>query len=128
MRHFVKKAVISMVSGLYSEHKSNIWCSMKLQLLMIIAVIASSILTISQRANAKEVNQFRWMEPIAEQHCGEVVVLDQENGSDKGCLVRHSSHSFAEATFYRSFYKGSYSLASATHSNVNPRAPPFSLI
>ncbi len=128
MRHFVKKAVISMASGLYSKYKSNIWCSMKFQLLMIIAVIASSILTISQRANAKEVNQFRWMEPIAEQHCGEVVALDEENGSDKGCLARHSSHSFAEATFSRSFYRSSYFLTSAIHSNVNPRAPPFSLI
>lgn len=102
---------------------------MKIQLLMIIVVIVSSLLTISQRANAQEVNQFRWLELTVEQKCDEILVPDQENGSDNECT-----------TFY-SFRTGSYALtltairsyrfpivANVNDSIHNPRAPPFSLI
>jgi hypothetical protein len=87
---------------------------MKIQLLMIIAVILSSLLTISQRANAQEVNQFRWLEPTVEQKCDEVVVPDQENGSD--------AVTFTAIRPYR------FPIVANVSDNINPRAPPFSLI
>ncbi|RBP84759.1 hypothetical protein EBI01_03710 [Marinomonas rhizomae] len=101
---------------------------MKIQLLMIIAVVISSILTISQRANAQEVSQFRWLEPTVEQRCDEVVVPDQGNGSDNGCVIftqfRTKASTLAPAPFLH------YHLSAVTKNsgNINPRAPPFSLI
>lgn len=101
---------------------------MKTQLLMIIAVIVSSLLTISQRANAQEVNQFRWLEPTVEQVCHEVATPDKDTGSDKGCLFSSLSYVNAPLLQSNSYIYETFSASAKFTRNVNPRAPPFSLI
>lgn len=101
---------------------------MKIQLLMIIAVIISSLLTISQRANAQEVNQFRWLEPTIEQRCDEVVVPDQDNGADSGCIVLTPFRIHASTLTQTSFLNYRFPVIAKVSDSINPRAPPFSLI
>lgn len=102
---------------------------MTAQLLMIIAVILSSLLTISQRANAQEVSQLRWLEPSVEQRFHEVIAPDQELDSDNSFTVssshinRHSSKLESTLPVYSNFSK-----QEKINSNISPRAPPFSLI
>jgi hypothetical protein len=102
---------------------------MKTQLLMIIAVVLSSLLTVTQRANAQEVSQLRWLEPTLDQRFNEVVAPDQELGSDNGYIVPSSSTLKASNTssskhlFYYYFPN-----ANKINGSINPRAPPFSLI
>lgn len=101
---------------------------MKIQLLMIITVIISSLLTISQRANAQEVNQFRWLEPTVEQRCDEVVVPDQDNGSDSGCVIFIPFRAQSSTLTPTSFLNYRLPIIPKISSSINPRAPPFSLI
>lgn len=101
---------------------------MKIQLLMIITVIISSLLTISQRANAQEVNQFRWLEPTVEQRCDEVVVPDQDNGADSGFIVFIPFRTHPSALTPTPFLNYRLLVIAKISSSINPRAPPFSLI
>jgi hypothetical protein len=101
---------------------------MKIQLLMIIAVFISSILTISQRANAQEVNQFRWLEPTVEQRCDEVVVPDQDNGSDSGFVVFASYRNNVPILNFTPFLNYHLPATTKISTSINPRAPPVSLI
>ncbi|BFM48298.1 hypothetical protein [Marinomonas sp. THO17] len=73
---------------------------MKTQLLIILAVLLSSLLTVSQRANANEVSQLRWIEPAIEQAFTETSVADQEISSDKDI---GQNQSFLPLTFVRKF-------------------------
>lgn len=100
---------------------------MKTQLLMIIAVIASSLLTISQRANAQEVT-LRWLEPTIEQVCHEVVTPDKDTGADKGGLLLSYSYVTAPLLPTNSYIYDTFTSSAKVTRNVNPRAPPFSLI
>ncbi|MFT2099726.1 hypothetical protein ACMUMQ_15445 [Marinomonas sp. 2405UD66-6] len=102
---------------------------MTAQLLMIIAVILSSLLTISQRANAQEVSQFRWLEPSVEQRFNEVIAPDQELDSDNNFIA--SSFSIRKRFFELTNTLSSYYYfpnKESINSNISPRAPPFSLI
>ncbi|ETI58043.1 hypothetical protein [Marinomonas profundimaris] len=101
---------------------------MKIQLLMIIAVIASSILTISQRANAQEVNQFRWLEPTLEQRCGEVVAPDQENGTDNEYVAYLPEKSHFTPFTSTPLLRFRFPIIAKVNGNIIPRAPPLSLI
>jgi hypothetical protein len=101
---------------------------MKMQLLMIIAVILSSLLTISQRANAQEVNQFRWLEPTVEEKCDEVVVPDQENGSDNVCTTFFAFYTDIYAVTFTAIRPYHFPIVANVSDNINPRAPPSSLI
>ncbi|WP_421852071.1 hypothetical protein [Marinomonas sp.] len=101
---------------------------MKIQLLMIIAVIVSSLLTISQRANAQEANQFRWLEPNVEQKCDEVVVPDQGNGSDSGCVIFIRFRTQVSTLTPTPFLHYRLPVITKISGNINPRAPPVSLI
>lgn len=101
---------------------------MKIQLLMIIAVIVSSLLTISQRANAQEVNQFRWLEPTVEQRCDEVAVPDQDNSSESGCVIFIPFRTQASTYIPTSFLNYRLPVITKISGNINPRAPPVSLI
>ena len=101
---------------------------MKTQLLMIIAVIVSSLLTISQRANAQEVNQFRWLEPTIEQVSHEAVTPDKDTGSDKDCLFLSDSYVNALGIPSNLYIYDTFVSTTKVTRNVNPRAPPFSLI
>ena len=101
---------------------------MKIQLLMIIAVFISSILTISQRANAQEVNQFRWLEPTIEQRCDEIVVPDRGNGSDNSFVLFTSSQNHVPTLTSTAFLSYRLPVITKISTSINPRAPPFSLI
>lgn len=101
---------------------------MKIQLLMIIAVIASSLLTISQRVSAQETSQLRWLEPTVEQRFNEVSVPDKDHGSD---------NSYVTYTYFginvlipdtSDFFYYHFPTTSKTNRHTHPRAPPFSLI
>lgn len=98
---------------------------MKTQLLIILAVLLSSLLTVSQRANAKEVSQLRWIEPTIEQAFSEVSIADQEVNSDKDI---HQNQTYFGLAFVRS----AHSYSGVDHVSPNPyltlteaRAPPF---
>lgn len=102
---------------------------MTAQLLMIIAVILSSLLTISQRANAQEVSQLRWLEPSVEQRFNEVIAPDQELDSDSNFVA--SSYSTRKPLFELSKLPSHYYYfphKESINSNISPRASPFSLI
>lgn len=101
---------------------------MKIQLLMIIAVIVSSLLTISQRANAQEANQFRWLEPSTEQKFNEVVVPDQSNEPDADSFAVIAFTTHASTSMAVIFPHYSLPAISKIIDHTNPRAPPFSLI
>lgn len=101
---------------------------MKIQLLMIIAVIVSFLLTISQRVNAQEANQFRLLEPSVEQRCDEVVVSDQNNASDSGCFAVIAFITRASSLISVTYPHCSFPVSCKITGNTNPRAPPFSLI
>ena len=102
---------------------------MKTQLLMIIAVVLSSLLTISQRASAQEVSQLRWLEPTVEQRFNEVIAPDQELGSDNSYLAPSflTLEANTSSSFKHFFY---YYLPNTKKVNgsINPRAPPSLLI
>ncbi|WP_347983280.1 hypothetical protein [Marinomonas sp. 5E14-1] len=102
---------------------------MKIQLLMIIAVILSSLLTISQRVNAHEVNQLQWLEPSVEQRFNEVIAPDQELSSDNNFIassfsIRKRSSEFPNTL--SSYY--CFPNKENVNTDISPRAPPFSLI
>mgnify|MGYP000026455349 CR=1 FL=1 len=101
---------------------------MKIQLLMIIAVVISSLLTISQRASAHEVNQLRWLEPTVEQKFAEVVVPDQDKSSDNTyvALSFFLTKVLASSSPIFSYYHRP--IQPRLNGNTSPRAPPFSLI
>jgi len=99
---------------------------MKTQLLMIIAVMLSSVLTVSQRANAQETSQLRWLEPTVEQRLVEVTVADQANDSDSTFFPSTSIYTkLPQAIESQTSY---YSLLAieTVESPSQPRAPPFS--
>lgn len=108
--------------------KQGLGDAMKFQLLMIIAVIASSLMTISQRVNAQEVNQFRWLEPTVEQRCDEIVVTDQENESDNECAIFFLSHTHVCVDTFTAIRLYRFPIVTNVNDSINPRAPPFSLI
>ncbi len=99
---------------------------MKTQLLMIIAVMLSSVLTISQRANAQETSQLRWLEPTIEQRLGEVTALDQEKDSDNAFI---SNANAATILYRKPNTRPLFAFLSFTgqiKQQAQPRAPPFS--
>jgi hypothetical protein len=104
---------------------------MKTQLLMIIAVILSSLLTISQRANAQEVSQLRWLEPTVEERLDEVIAPDQDvsSGSDSSyisfTLFVYNIPATLSSTAFVEYHSP---IARKKNENVSPRAPPVSLI
>lgn len=97
---------------------------MKLQLFMIIAVVVSSLMTISQRVYAHETNQFRWLEPTLEQQYDKEPTTDQNNGSDNGCIaltnVNSNRYKLPEIRFV-DYKEPAISRVSRT---LIPRAPP----
>ena len=95
---------------------------------MIIAVILSSLLTISQRANAQEVSQFRWLEPTIEQRFNEVVAPDQELGSDNNYIASVFTPSISTLPSPKHFLYYYFPNTKKINQSINPRAPPFSLI
>ncbi|NLQ16409.1 hypothetical protein HGG82_02075 [Marinomonas sp. M1K-6] len=102
---------------------------MKIQLLMIIALIASSLLTISQRANAQEVTKFRWLEPTVDQRYCEVAVPDQDKSSDSSNHIGPHAFLLSPAKlFVPSLNDYQRQPQNKVVGNANPRAPPFSLI
>jgi len=101
---------------------------MHIQLLMIIAVIASSLLTISQRANAQEVSQFRWLEPTIEQRCSTIVVPDQDNGSDNKYVAFVPVRLNLFVLTPSSIFNYRFPVITKVSGSTNPRAPPLSLI
>ncbi|WP_409419490.1 hypothetical protein ACJ3XJ_04885 [Marinomonas sp. RS-M-Aa-14] len=101
---------------------------MKIQLLMIITVVISSILMISQRASAHEVSQLRWLEPTVDQKFAEVVVPDQDKSSDNSYVVLSF---FLKRALTSSSSAVSYShhpIRPRLNGSTSPRAPPFSSI
>lgn len=96
---------------------------------MIITVVLSSLLTISQSANAQEVSQLCWLETTIEQRFNEAVAPDQELGSDNNHIAPSSFtyEALTPPSFKHYFY---YYLSNTKKVNgsINPRAPPFSLI
>ncbi|ETX11653.1 hypothetical protein MUS1_09405 [Marinomonas ushuaiensis DSM 15871] len=101
---------------------------MKTQLLMIIAVILSSLLTISQRASAQEVSQLRWLEPSVEQRFNEVVAPDQELGSDNNYIASAFTSSIPSLPLPQYFSYRYIPNTKNIYGDINPRAPPFSSI
>ncbi|TYL47871.1 hypothetical protein [Marinomonas sp. IMCC 4694] len=101
---------------------------MKIQLLMIMVMIASSLMTVSQRASGHEVSPFRWLEPTVEQTYNDVGIPDQDNGLDKGLLFLISSSGLVCSLDVVAELSDGF-CATASHINsVNPRAPPFYMI
>ena len=98
---------------------------MKIQLLMIIVVIASSLLTISQRVNAQEVNQFRWLEPTVEQRCDEVIIPDQDNGSDNEYVAYVPFCTNIRVLTSTTSPDYRFPVVANVNGSINPRAPPF---
>lgn len=103
---------------------------MKIQLLMIIAVILSSLLTISQRASAQEVDPLPWLEPTVELRFNEIVAPDQELDSDNNNHIASYPFTLKALISPSSKYCFSYYPPNSKKlcSNISPRAPPFSLI
>ncbi|SBS33910.1 hypothetical protein MSP8887_03113 [Marinomonas spartinae] len=100
---------------------------MNSQLFIILFLIVSSLLTLSDRATAKEINKQRWLQPNIEKICCEEAALDQDK-EIKGEQVSFSARPLILATHYTvSGYHldpVDYFLATKTH----PRAPPVFLI
>ncbi|NVK74914.1 MAG: hypothetical protein HWE24_15700 [Oceanospirillaceae bacterium] len=101
---------------------------MKIQLLVIIAVLASSLLTISQRANAQEVNQFRWLEPNLEQLCDDSFLADLNSEVDDDAALYFSLNAATTPPISILFPNHHLLVTSAADNNGNPRAPPISSI
>ncbi|KZN13204.1 hypothetical protein [Marinomonas sp. TW1] len=99
---------------------------MKVQLLIILAVLLSSLLTISQRANAKEVSQLRWIEPSIEQRFCEVSVPDQDFGSDKSLLLAYRDHNLLNDTLINPYISPVEISSNYDINQTEPRAPPVS--
>lgn len=103
---------------------------MNFQLLIVIAVIASSLLTLSQRANAQEINKQRWLEPNIEQLCCDNVTPDQDLDSiDETHFVLSSNVSLQlehEDTHLIPSLNRQVSLF--PFERTHPRAPPSFLI
>lgn len=101
---------------------------MKFQLLMIIAVIVSSLMTISQRAYAHDTNKFRWLEPTIEQRCDESVAPDQNNGSDSGCIALSNLNLNVSELKQIGFLLYKVPAFAPISRNLIPRAPPVLMI
>jgi|GEM_PF-2112269 len=101
---------------------------MKIQLLALIAVVISSLLTISQRVNAHEVTQLRWIDPTIDQKFCEVVVPDQEKSSDTHFVYSDFYTSKVLARSLPDFIYNHLTVHSRIISNKSPRAPPVSSI
>lgn len=102
---------------------------MKIQLLMIIAVIVSSLLTISQRAHGQEVNQFRWLEPSLEQTFDKLATPDKDHDSDSSKPNDIGSQQVAVNKLRETVLPNTiFATAARFRDSINPRAPPFSSI
>lgn len=101
---------------------------MKIQLLMIITVIISSLLTISQRAKAQEVSQLRWLEPTVEQRFNDVSASDKDQSSDNSYVAYTVSDTNVLISATVDFFYYHFQATSKAHRHAQPRAPPFSLI
>jgi len=99
---------------------------MKVQLLIILAVLLSSLLTITQRANAKEVSQLRWIEPSLEQRFCEVSVPDQDSGSDKSLLLAYRDSNVLDNTLLNQYIPPVEISSNYDINKTEPRAPPVS--
>ncbi|WP_211535774.1 hypothetical protein [Marinomonas vulgaris] len=102
---------------------------MKIQLLMIIAVIVSSLLTISQRVHGQEVNQFRWLEPSVEQTFDKLTASDKETESDNSHIQISTNKHLVGNRLQIAFASNTvFATANRFRNTINPRAPPFSSI
>ncbi|AEF54755.1 hypothetical protein [Marinomonas posidonica] len=99
---------------------------MKVQLLVILAVLLSSLLTISQRANAKEVSQLRWIEPSLDQRFCEAAVPDQDFGSDKSLLLVYSDYIPLNKALINRYISPIKISSNNCINQTEPRAPPIS--
>ena len=101
---------------------------MKIQLLMIITVVISSILMITQRASAHEGSQLRWLEPTVEQKLAEVVVPDQDKSSDNSYVALSFFLKSALTSSSLTFSYFHRPIKPRLNGSTSPRAPPFSSI
>ncbi|MCV2403152.1 hypothetical protein OFY17_09710 [Marinomonas sp. C2222] len=102
---------------------------MKTQFLMIIAVVLSSLMTISQHASAQEVSQLHWLEPVVEKLLDKVVADDQDEDLDNNDLAFNVFIREVSSTSSPHIFVG-YTVPAhnKTYQSISPRAPPFSLI
>lgn len=98
---------------------------MKIQLLMTIVLIVSSLMTVSQRISAHEVNQLWWGEPNLEQVYNDAFIPDQDNSTDKA-FPPSSSLDYSNVIFsFVAQTADGFCATSSLANSINPRAPPF---
>ncbi|REG85711.1 hypothetical protein [Marinomonas pollencensis] len=101
---------------------------MNFHLLIILVVIASSLLTLSQRANAQEESKQRWV-PVASQMVCEAAIpdLDVDPVDDSYIALYLSLNTLTKKQQkLLSFYR--HPITSSPADRIKPRAPPVFLI
>ncbi|MCB5160330.1 hypothetical protein [Marinomonas algarum] len=100
---------------------------MKLQLFMIIAVILSSLMTISQRAHAQEESSYRWLEPSIEERYNEINNTDRDHDADSGYYLPPyvTVQDAAQRLELDNYYLPPVTFR-LHHQSIKPRAPPYS--
>lgn len=100
----------------------------RVQLVLIFAVLLASLLTVTQRADSDQTASKQWLEVISEQTFSDLPLLEKEDKVDADFLTHFT---FSQNVLF-SNESGSESLAKNPHyqyrENHLPRAPPYSMI
>ncbi|RNF49997.1 hypothetical protein EBI00_10980 [Marinomonas hwangdonensis] len=100
----------------------------RVQLVLIFAVLLASLLTVTQRADSDQTASKQWLEVISEQTFSDLPLLEKEDKVDADFLTNPT---FSQKVFF-SNESGSDSLITPPHhqyrENHLPRAPPYSMI
>ena len=101
---------------------------MNFHLLIILVVIASSLLTLSQRANAQEESKQRWVPATGQMICEAAVVdLDVDPVDDSYVALYLSINALTKKdSKLLSFYR--HPISASPADSIKPRAPPVFLI